>query len=149
MPVKGKLMHSWVKSYCTSQPGGRRSHVACVSHTGDTYHVRLGTSAHFRVGRSEVSVATGSSLRSGDRVSDLSQSGLVWRGRRRGSPCEGGGVRMADGGSSAPGRGGNMGVVFVLGHTVLVVHRQRHHVRRVVLYSVSGGCRDEAAEGRA
>ena len=56
---------------------------------------------------------------------------------------------MADGWSSAPGRGRNMGVVFVLGHTVLVVHRQRHHVRRVVLYSVSGGCRDEAAEGRA
>lgn len=56
---------------------------------------------------------------------------------------------MADGGSSAPGWGRNMGVVFVLGHTVLVVHRQRHHVRRVVLYSVSGGCRDEAAERRA
>jgi len=49
MPVKGKLMHSWVKSYITSQPGGRRSHVACAV-TGDTYHVRLGTSAHFRVG---------------------------------------------------------------------------------------------------
>ena len=83
-------------------------------------------------------------------MSDLSQSGLVGRvGRRRGGPGEGGGVRVADGGSTSPGRGRNMGVVFVLGHTVLVVHRQRHHMRRVVLYSVSGGCRDEAGEGRA
>jgi len=144
MPVKGKLMHSWVKRVTVLiQAGDGLSHVA-----GDTNHVRqLGTSAHFRV---EVSVATGSSRRSGDRVSDLSQSGLVGRmGRRRGGPGEGGGVRVADGGSTSPGRGRNMGVVFVLGHTVLVVHRQRHHMRRVVLYSVSGGCRDEAGEGRA
>ena len=45
-----------------------------------------------------------------------------------------------------------MGVVLVLvgGGGVLVVDGERHHVRRVVLYSVSRGwCRDQAAEGRA
>jgi len=54
MPVKGKLMHSWVKRVTVLiQAGDGLSHVA-----GDTNHVRqLGTSAHFRV---EVSVATGS-----------------------------------------------------------------------------------------
>ena len=59
---------------------------------------------------------------------------------------------MADCGCSAPGRGGNMGVVLVLVAVgrVLVVDGKRHHVRRVVLYSVSRGCcRDQAAEGRA
>ena len=45
-----------------------------------------------------------------------------------------------------------MGVVLVLvgGGRVLVVDGERHHVRRVVLYSVSRGCcRYQAAEGRA
>ena len=54
MPVKGKLMHSWVKRVTVLiQAGDGLSHVA-----GDTNHVsQLGTSAHFKV---EVSVATGS-----------------------------------------------------------------------------------------
>ena len=45
-----------------------------------------------------------------------------------------------------------MGVVLVLVAVgrVLVVDGERHHVRRVVLYSVSRGwCRYQAAEGRA
>ena len=59
---------------------------------------------------------------------------------------------MADCGRSSPGRGRNMGVVLVLVGVggVLVVDGKRHHVRRVVLYSVSRGCcRYQAAEGRA
>ena len=53
MPVKGKLMHSWVKRVTVLLSCQAMGRVACrllLNVTGDTYHLRLGTSAHFRVG---------------------------------------------------------------------------------------------------